>query len=261
MRDNLVKQKLAAGGIAMGTMMLEFATSGIGRIAASAGAEFAVFDMEHTGWSMETIRMLMATSRAANLVPIVRTPALRYDLFSRALDVGAMGFAVPLIQTAEECRQIVDWIRYPPEGHRGCAFALAHDDFAGGDMSEKMTHANDNVLFIAQIETVQSLNEVDEIAAVDGVDALWIGQVDLSALLGIPGQFDHPKFQAATQKVLDACAKHGKAAGLGMLNPQSLCEGIDQGFRFLVQVGDLWIYQQALKRGFQAIQNKIQERR
>src|SRR5262249_10291126 len=144
-RDNTVKRTLAAGGVAMGTMMFEFATPGVGRIAAEAGAEFAVFDMEHTGWGMDTLRMLMATRRAAHLVPFVRIPTTQYHFISRALDVGAMGLGVPLVSSAEQARFAVECSRYPPAGKRGCAFAMAHDDFQGGDLATKMRHTNDEV--------------------------------------------------------------------------------------------------------------------
>ena len=100
MRINPVKRSLHEGGITIGTMMMEFSTTGIARIAAEAGAEFAVFDMEHTGWSIETIRMLMATSRAADLVPMVRVPTLQYHFIARVLDVGAMGVVVPMVADA-----------------------------------------------------------------------------------------------------------------------------------------------------------------
>ena len=155
MRDNRVKQTLAAGGVSVGTMMIEFNTTGIARIAAEAGAEFAVFDMEHSGWGMEEVRVLMATSRAADLVPLVRPPTSQYHFIARALDVGAMGLVIPLVGDAAQAREIVAWARYPPRGRRGCAFAVAHDDFQGGDLIAKMSHTNDNVLIIAQIETAE----------------------------------------------------------------------------------------------------------
>ena len=107
MKANKVKRALEHGGVAMGTMMLEFSTTGIARIAAEAGSEFAVFDMEHTGWSMETIRMLMASSAGAEIVPMVRVPALQYHFISRILDVGAMGVVVPFVSSEEQAREIV----------------------------------------------------------------------------------------------------------------------------------------------------------
>ena len=103
-----VKRALLAGERSLGTMVFEFPTTGIARIAAEAGAEFVIYDMEHTGWSIETIRNLMATPRAADLVPMVRVPATEYHLISRPLDVGAMGIMVPMVESEEQARRIAD---------------------------------------------------------------------------------------------------------------------------------------------------------
>src|SRR5215210_5859683 len=128
MRTNTVKRTLRDGGAAIGSMIFEFNTTGIGRIGAEAGAEFVIFDMEHTGWSIESIRMLIATTRAAETIPMVRVPATQYHLLSRPLDVGAMGLMVPMVEDEAQARLIVDSTRYPPAGSRGSAFTLAHDD-------------------------------------------------------------------------------------------------------------------------------------
>src|SRR5437016_6303047 len=98
---------------------------GKARIAAAAGAEFVIFDMEHTGWSMETIRMLLATCGAADLVPVVRVPATEYHFLARVLDLGAMGLMVPMVESAEQARRIVQFTKYPPAGRRGAAFGMA----------------------------------------------------------------------------------------------------------------------------------------
>jgi 2-keto-3-deoxy-L-rhamnonate aldolase RhmA len=134
----------------------------------------------------------MASSRAADLIPMVRIPATEYHLIARPLDVGAMGLMVPMVESAEQAWAIVDSAKYPPLGRRGAAFGMAHDDYSGGDISEKMASANDEVLLIAQIETARGVENLDAIAAVDGIDVLWIGHFDLTNSLGIPGQFSHP---------------------------------------------------------------------
>jgi len=253
MKDNPVKRKLRSGGVSMGVMVMEFATTGIGRLSAEAGAEFAVFDMEHTGWSLETIKMLIATSRSVDLVPIVRPPVTDYHHIAHVMDVGAMGLLIPLVGSAEQIRFAIECATYPPRGKRGCAFVMPHDDYKAGDQAEKIRQANDNLLVIAQIETAEGLANVEEIAAVDGVDALWIGQYDLTTSLGIPGQFDHPTYTAAVEKVLAACRKYGKATTLAGLDVAELAAGPAKGFRMLVYLNDLWIYQQALQRCFKAI--------
>lgn len=251
MRDNPVKRTLRAGGVALGTMVFEFNTTGIGRLAAAAGAEFAIFDMEHTGWSVETIRMLVATSRAAEIVPMVRVPATQYHLLARPLDVGVMGIMVPMVDSEEQARLIVQSAKYPPLGHRGAASGVAHDDYLGGDVATKLRSANDELLLIAQIETVRGIEQVERIAAVDGIDVLWIGHFDLTNSMGIPAQFGHPDYLRAIDRFLAACRQHGKAAGFMVSNVEEARTLLGKGFRCLAYWGDLWLYAQALREGLE----------
>jgi len=255
MRPNHVKQKLQAGGTSLGAFMFEFATTGIGRLAAEAGAEFAVYDMEHTGWSVETIRMLIATTRATQMMPLVRIPTTEYDFIARILDMGAMGIMIPMCESGGQAEKLAMSARYPPHGRRGAAFTIAHDDYTGGDIVEKIQSANREVLLIAQIETVAGLNQVDAIAAAEGIDVLWIGHFDLSNSLGIPGQFQHPKFQDAVATVLAACRRHQKAAGFMASDIATGKALLNQGFRMLAYGGDLWLYQSALREGLTALQS------
>lgn len=253
MRSNHVKNKLRAGGRSIGTFIFEFNTTGMGRIVSEAGADFAVFDMEHTGWSVESIRMLIATTRSTNLIPYVRIPATDYHFIARVLDMGAMGIMVPMVESAEQAQVIVASAKYPPVGRRGAAFGIAHDDYGGGDIVDKIVTANNETHLIAQIETAAGVENVDAIAAVDGIDVLWIGHFDLSNSLGIPGQFDHPRFKDALAAVLAACRRHHKAPGFmagSIDNGKSL---LDQGFRMLAYGGDLWLYQNAVRDGVNAL--------
>lgn len=254
MRTNHVKHKLADGGISIGTFVFEFNTTGIARIAAAAGAEFIVFDMEHTGWSVESIRMLIATARSTPAIPLVRVPATEYHFIARVLDMGAMGVMAPMVEDAHQAARLVAAAKYPPLGRRGAAFGVAHDDYAAGDIAAKIRTANDETFLIAQIETAAGLRNVEEIAATAGIDCLWIGHFDLTNSLGICGQFDHPLFKDAVERVLEACQRHGKVAGFmagDVATGQAL---LQQGFRILSFNGDLWIYQTALQQGIAALQ-------
>lgn len=255
MRPNRVKEKIQNGGVSIGTFLFEFNTTGMGRIVAQAGAEFVIFDMEHTGWSVETIRMLVATTRATEIVPLVRIPATEYHFISRVLDMGALGIMVPMVESAAQAALIVASAKYPPLGRRGAAFTIAHDDYTGGDIVAKIRSANSEGLLLAQIETETGVRNVDEIAAVEGIDVLWIGHFDLSNSLGIPGQFDHPKFQDALARVLAACQKHGKVPGFMATDVTVGRKLLDQGFRMLAYGGDLWIYQSALREGVTALKD------
>ncbi len=254
MRENNVKRALREGGVPLGTMVFEFASPGMGRITASAGAEFAIFDMEHSGLSVETIKMLFATSRAADLVPMVRVPATEYHFLARVLDVGAMGIMVPMVQDEAQARRIVESAKYPPTGRRGAGFGLAHDDFEkGADLVAKMSNANDETLLIAQIETRSGVENVDAIAAVEGIDVLWIGHFDLTNFMGIPGQFTSDAYLDAVGQVIAACEKHGKVAGIMVGDTVTGKAMLDQGFRAVAYSGDLWIYQQALRDGISVL--------
>jgi 2-dehydro-3-deoxyglucarate aldolase/4-hydroxy-2-oxoheptanedioate aldolase len=249
MRENKVKRSLAGGGVALGTMVMEFSTTGVARLAAEAGADFAVFDLEHTGWGMDTVRTLLTTARPANLVPVVRVPAAQYPFIARVLDLGAMGIMVPMVEGAEQARDIVRFAKYPPQGRRGAAFGVAHDDYTSGDIVAKMRSANDEGLLIAQIETVGGLEDVEGIAAVPGIDVLWIGHFDLTNSMGIPGEFGHTRYQEALERVLAACRRHGKAAGFMASSVEEGRWYLARGFRCLAYWGDLWIYREGLRQG------------
>jgi 2-keto-3-deoxy-L-rhamnonate aldolase RhmA len=255
MRPNLVKQKLQNGGVSIGTFMFEFNTTGIGRIAAEAGAAFAIFDMEHSGWSVETIRMLMATTRATEMVPLVRVPAAEYPFIARVLDVGAMGIMGPMVESAAQAKALVAAAKYPPLGRRGAAIGVAHDDYAGGSIADKIHSANKETLLIALIETAAGVRNVNEIAAVDGLDVLWIGPVDLSLSLGIPGQFDHPQMQHSIEQLVEACRQHGKIPASMVGNVADGKKALDQGFRMIAYGGDIWLYQAAVRDGVAALRN------
>lgn len=253
MRANTVKRALNAGGVAIGTSLFEFNTTGVARIAANAGAEFLFLDTEHTGWSVESLRMQVAVARGADIVPIVRVPATQYHMIARVLDVGAMGVMVPMVESAEQARLLVHSAKYPPEGGRGAAFGVAHDDYEGGDVVAKMKSANDEVLLLGLVETAAGIENVDTIAAVDGLDVLWIGHFDLTNSMGIPGQFTNSRFLRAVDAVLDACRRHGKAAGFMAADVEAGRQLLAQGFRCISYSGDIWLYSQALRDGIAAL--------
>jgi 2-dehydro-3-deoxyglucarate aldolase/4-hydroxy-2-oxoheptanedioate aldolase len=160
---------------------------------------------------------------------------------------------VPMVESAAQAALIVSSAKYPPLGRRGAAFTIAHDDYSGGDIVAKIRTANSEGLLMAQIETEAGVRNVEEIAAVEGIDVLWIGHFDLSNSLGIPGQFDHPQFQAALARVIAACQKYGKVPGFMATDVSVGKKLLDQGFRMLAYGGDLWIYQTALRAGVTAL--------
>jgi 2-keto-3-deoxy-L-rhamnonate aldolase RhmA len=247
-RQNAVKRTLTGGGVALGTMVTDFATPSVARLAAEAGAEFVLFDLEHTSIGFERMRDVLAGARAADIATFLRVPDAAYDLVARGLDAGAQGVMVPAVESAEEARLVADAARFPPVGRRG--FGLFYrDDWEPDGVPATLQRANEETLVLAQIETAVGLERVEEIAAVDGVDVLWIGHFDLSASLGVPGDFESKDYLDALDRVLAVAEANGKPAGMVCGSVEEGRALLGRGFRCLAYAFDLWLYQDALRVG------------
>ncbi|MDH4176629.1 MAG: aldolase/citrate lyase family protein [Thermoleophilia bacterium] len=249
MRTNPVKEALARGETVIGTMVTEFATPGIARLAAKAGAEFVLFDLEHTGYDYERLRWVLTAAEATDTVPFLRVPDADYQFISRGLDSGALGVMVASVETAAEARSIADAARFPPLGRRGFGLALQHDDFPPGGLGATLDHVNGTTMTLAQIETASGLDAVEAIAAVDGIDVLWIGHNDLSVSLGIPGDFACDTFQRAVDRILAAGDARGKPVGILCGSVEEGVAHLDRGFRLIAYGLDILLYQDALRLG------------
>lgn len=248
-RSNPVKEKLAAGGEAYGTMLFEFLSPGLPQIAANSGADFLFYDMEHSGFDFEQIKMQCALCRGLGIVPMVRPPAKQYQFAARLLDIGAMGLLYQMVETAEEAEELVRWTRYPPRGDRGAIFGGAHDDYLTTDMAEAARQAEERTMVTVLIETAKGLENVDEILSVDGVDAAHLGHADLSLSLGIPGEMQNPKLQDGIDRIAEACRKHNKTAATLAAN-QAWGEDLKaRGYRMIGWSFDMGIMQEGLTSG------------
>lgn len=248
-----VREPLAAGERALGTFILEFSTPGIGSICARAGADWVLYDLEHTGWSLDAIRASLAVSRREDIASFVRVAGQQKHLVSTALDAGADGIMMPYVESAAEAAQIVDWMRFPPAGHRGSAFCIAHDLYMPGAPADKQAQCNESVLFLPQIESPGSVAAAHEIAAVDGVDVLFVGPLDLSTNLGAPGDFTTPEFLSALDTVAEAAAAHGKAAGIFGAGEQLTAAAMERGYTVVSLSADVMVYQSALAAGLRQL--------
>lgn len=213
MAARTLRRRVMAGEQVLGTMIFEFFSPGISQIVKLGGAEFVIFDMEHAGLGLETLKTQVAACRGTGIAPMVRVPRGEYHFLARALDVGAEGVMIPMVESEAQARDIAEATRYPPKGRRGAAFGFAHDHYAAGTPAEKIAFANARNLVIAQIETERGVENVEAIAAVEGIDVLWVGHFDLTNFLGIPGQFDDPRYLAALKRVVAAGRKYKKGLG------------------------------------------------
>lgn len=256
MIDTGLRAGLAKGGTAFGQMAFEFFTPGLSQIMANAGAEFVILDTEHAGVGIDTIKSQVAFARGTGLAPLVRVTGTHYHLIAPMLDAGVHGIMVPMVETAEQARKIASWCRYRPEGVRGLAFGMPHDDYVGGSHLPKMKAANDRTLTIALIETVAGIDNVDAIMATPGIDVGWMGHYDLTNAMGIDGQFDHPRYKAAVKKLVAACAKHKKAAGFLCGDVKTGKQYLKWGFRMLCYGTDIAVFQGALAQGIAGLKGK-----
>ena len=206
-------------------------------IAAHAGFDWLLVDLEHgSGSEANLLSQLQAinTSSAAGIVRIAWNDGPR---FKRALDMGAAGIMVPYVNSAEEARQAVASMRYPPLGVRGVARSTRAASF-GQQFDAYFVEANSSLLTIVQIETVEAVANAEEIATVDGADVLFIGPLDLSVNMGIAGQLDHPDFRSAVTRVITACRNKGKAAGILIGSAAQISPTVADGFTFIAAGSD-----------------------
>jgi len=251
----------ASDTVPVGHLIFEFATPGIGYLARNAGADFLIFDMEHSGFSFETAKLAVLSARAAQLPLVVRVPSHDSKDLARACDVGADGVMAPMVESAAEAREIVAAVKYAPEGRRGVGQLQMHDRYRAGPFADKARNANEAMTVIAQIESATAIDQADAIAAVPGVDCLWIGHMDLSCSLGTPGQFDTREFRAAVDAVLAATRRHRKRAGRLARNAEEGDALAAAGFDCLALGTDTHVYQTALAREIGALRKEIEGRR
>src|SRR5476649_2379008 len=225
----------------IGTFLFEFATPGIGQILKAAGADYAVLDMEHTGFSFDTVHQVVRYCQAAALPTIVRVPSQQRHHISRALDAGADGVMVPIVSSVEQARAVLDAAKYWPDGTRGVALGLAHERFAvrSDPLLQRFAEQNVRTAIILQIEDPKGASAADQIAAMPGVDMLWLGHNDLSVALNKPGAWDDPGFVTAEQATLAAARKHKKSAGRLAVDARQGAEFVKMGYDFVSIAGDV----------------------
>lgn len=253
MRANPLIEKLARDEPVFGPMIMDLCGPGLPQIVANAGADLIVYDMEAGCLDMGTVRTQLALCRGIGLAPLVNVASHEYAMLSRALDSGAMGLMIPVVQSEAEARALVRVTRYPPRGGRGVAFGIAHDDFSSGDIDTRMRLADARTLIMPKIESEAGIAAIDEILEIDGVDVAFLGHMDLSVSLGVPGRYDHPRFVAAVERVIAACRARGKHGACLVSDPDTARLWLKRGFRIVLYATDVMLLGGALKSGLAAI--------
>lgn len=252
---NRFREVLNAGGRPTGHMVMEFGTRGIAKIMEAADPDFVVYDMEHSGFDIDRIFDLIAWSKACPFTPMVRVPQGEYHFLARTMDAGALGVMVGNVETPEEAQAIVNAVKYAPMGKRGVGLGTAHNNYVMPDPAQYFEEINRSSVVICQIESELGVRNSEAIAAVEGVDVLWVGHFDLSHSMGIAGKFRDERFLAALQTVIAGARAHGKALGIQPGSREQAAEWVPMGFNVLSFGSDIAVYRGALTAGIKALRS------
>jgi len=231
-----LKQRLRAGETLHGCW-LNLGSALTAEIVGQSGFDWVLIDLEHGAGSENDVLHQLQALENTSTAAIVRVESSESQRIHRVLDMGAEGIMCPKMMNAESARKVVQGLHYPPFGGRGVAKMVRATGF-GKNFNDYYQESRDSILGIVQIETTEVLNHLDEVAAIDGVDVLFIGPADLSMELGIFGQFDHPLFKEAMQETVNAAQKAGKATGILFFNTNDYNTYHQLGIRFLASGSD-----------------------
>jgi 2-keto-3-deoxy-L-rhamnonate aldolase RhmA len=237
---NAVRDRLAAGELAIGVGLRQARGVDVGKIMRTCGFDWLFIDMEHSSMSVDDAVQISVAAQDAGIAPFVRVPGFEHHHATRVLDGGALGVVFPHVDTPEQARQLVDHCRYPPAGHRSIAGALPQLDFEAVPAGEATAALNAATMIVIMLETPRAIANAEEIAAVPGVDALLVGTNDLCLEMGIPGRIDDERVVAAFETVIAACRAQGKHPALGGVYVPDLMERyIAMGMRMVLAGSDL----------------------
>lgn len=229
---NPLAARLRGGDIGLALMIRHARTVDIALAAKTCGFDAIYFDLQHSTVPEDAVAQVSAAAVQAGITPIARIPERGYGAALRLLDAGVLGIVVPEVNTADEAHVAVSQCKFAPLGKRAYAGPYPHFAYHGASPQATCQALNDSTLLIVLIESLAGVENVQEIAAVPGVDVVHIGSSDLAADLGVPGQNMHPEVLAALRRVVAACRKHGKIAGMG-----GLSGGGDKPYEEVVKLG------------------------
>jgi 2-keto-3-deoxy-L-rhamnonate aldolase RhmA len=229
-----LRDRIDAGQLVVCLALAQARTADIPMIAASSGFDAVYVDLEHTATSLETTALLCAGAVAAGITPLVRVPSHEPHHLTRVLDVGAMGVIVPHVETREEAERVAGACRFPPRGHRSVTGPNPSNRYQTMPPRQLLDAYDAQTIVAVMLETPAAVSRAAEIASVPGVDLVMLGPHDLTAEMGILGEFRDPVFLDATRSVARACREHDVIFGIaGIRDQELLIELVGLGLRFV----------------------------
>lgn len=235
-----LKSKLANRELVFGAWM-SFSHPSIAEIFSSGEFDFLAIDMEHTTISLEQAQRIIAASQSFGVPCLPRPVSHSNDWIKPLLDSGADGIIAPLVNSRESSINLRDLLKYPPMGKRSFGVNRAHG--YGKDFDNYLQKWNDTSVYIAQIENIEGLENIDQILETENLDGVMIGPYDMSGSLGVPGQTQHPRVLEAEKTIIDACLRSNKSCGtqLAQFTSSNVQKAIDKGYNFIFASSDLFI--------------------
>jgi len=249
-----LRQRLRAGESVLGSW-INSGSPMVAELMAASGFDFLCVDAEHSAVDLPQAQGLFQaiTSGRRECAALVRLHGVDYAFVKRYLDAGADGVIAPLVRTQAEAEQLVQACKYPPQGLRGLGFCRAND--YGQRIDDEFARANDHVFVAVQIEHIAAVANIDAILGVPGIDAAFIGPYDLSASMGIAGQFSHPDYVAALATIQAACRRHGTVSGIHVVSvdPTEAKARLAEGYQLVAYSLDITMISTACQQGLAAL--------
>ena len=227
-----VKEKMLDNSVSIGGW-LQIPEPRIAKVMASCGFDWLAVDLEHGSFSTDTLPTIFDLIRAEDCLPLARVAANEAARIAQALDSGAGGVIVPMVNSVEDAEKAVAASLYPPKGRRGIGFSNA--SCYGKAFPNYFQEWNDSAVVVVQVEHIDAVGCMAELLAVEGVDGFVVGPYDLSGSMGITGEFENPKFGAVMEKIVDVGKKSGKVMGVHVVQPDlaQVRERVREGFTFI----------------------------
>jgi len=252
---NPVKEKIARGEPTYGTMLAEMISPAIPQILKNAGYDWFVVDCEHSAPKQHDCAMMIRCAHEIGLPIFFRISLTVQQMLSKLLDLGATGFVIPNVETVAQAREIIRWTKYPPLGGRGRGGMMGCEDYAIGLSPELLSAADDYTMIAVQIETTAGVENCQQIFAVEGIDACFVGPADLSVSMGIPGQADNPQLAEAVEKVFQTAAAEGVAPGIHVSTVADVRYWVERGRLFMCYNYDIRMIYEASRAALEQLRS------
>ena len=249
-----MKKKLSRNELIVGSW-ITLAHPAIAEIMSKSGFDWLAVDLEHSVITIREAEELIRIINLSGVIPLVRLTSNDPNQIKRVMDAGSHGVIVPMVNSVADAKKAVKAVKYPPVGMRGVGLARAQG--YGKTFQDYLTWQKEESIVIVQIEHIDAVNNLEAIFSVEGVDGYIIGPYDLSGSLGVPGQFEHPDFLKAMERVKEVATQMKMAGGIHIIEPEveQLKQRIDEGYRFIAYSVDIRMLEVSCRVGIESIKN------